>query len=204
MKMKIHPVLLLALMIPGLSLRAEDKPVPPNPQIDYPGFLKDAEAVGKLRETRRVTELQFLAMSAEPGTIIFDARNDGKYEQIHVKGAVHLDLTSATADDLAKVIPDKNTRILIYCNNNFKGEPVALTSKVKTTSLNIYTFNTLYGYGYRNVYELGPLLDVKTTAIPFEGTRLEFMKKSSNSGVVPLSAGDAVPLSIKTGVPQNP
>lgn len=185
MKMKTPPLLLLALMITGLSLRAEDKPVPPNPQIDYPGFLKDAEAVGKLRETRRVTEEQFLAMSAEAGTIVFDARNDGKYAQIHVKGAVHLDLTSATADDLAKVIPDKNTRILIYCNNNFKGEPVALTYKVRTTSLNIYTFNTLYGYGYKNVYELGPLIDIKKTILPFEGTLVQ----ASNAAGVPASPG---------------
>jgi len=25
-------------------------------------------------------------------------------------------------------------------------------------------------YGYTNIFELGPLLDVKTTAIPFDGT----------------------------------
>ncbi len=95
---------------------------------------------------------------------------------LHVKGAVHLDLTNATAADLAKVIPDKGTRILIYCNNNFLNEPVAMGGKAFTTSLNIYTFNTLYGYGYKNVYELGPLLDIKKTVIPFEGTRLDTPK----------------------------
>jgi hypothetical protein len=92
------------------------------------------------------------------------------------KGAVHLDLTNATAADLAKVIPDKSTRILIYCNNNFLNEPTALASKAPPTSLNIYTFNTLYGYGYKNVYELGPLLDIKTSIIPFEGTLVSGQK----------------------------
>jgi hypothetical protein len=28
---------------------------------------------------------------------------------------------------------------------------------------------TLHTYGYTNVYELGPLLDVKTSRLPFEG-----------------------------------
>ena len=33
-------------------------------------------------------------------------------------------------------------------------------------ALNIQTFVNLHAYGYTNVYELGPLLDVKTTRIP--------------------------------------
>ena len=172
--MKTRCLLILILLQTGLSLKAADPA--PNPLIDYDGFLANAAEVGKLRETRRVSEQDFLKMSAETGTIIFDARNDGKYTQIHIKGAVHLDLTSATAADLAKVIPDKTTRILIYCNNNFKNEPVALTSKAPTTSLNIYTFNTLYGYGYKNVYELGPLIDIKKTILPFEGSLIDRAK----------------------------
>ena len=38
-----------------------------------------------------------------------------------------------------------------------------------TASLNIHTFNTLYNYCYQNVYELGPLVDVKKTKLPLEG-----------------------------------
>jgi hypothetical protein len=34
-----------------------------------------------------------------------------------------------------------------------------------TASLNLSTYISLYTYGYRNVYELGPLLDVKTTKL---------------------------------------
>jgi hypothetical protein len=75
-----------------------------------------------------------------------------------------------TAEELAKVIPDKSTRILIYCNNNFTNEPTALPAKAVTASLNLYTFNTLYSYGCTNVYELGPLIDVKKSTIPFEGS----------------------------------
>jgi hypothetical protein len=34
-----------------------------------------------------------------------------------------------------------------------------------SASLNLSTYVSLYTYGYRNVYELGPLLDVKTTKL---------------------------------------
>ena len=47
---------------------------------------------------------------------------------------------------------------------------MAFPTKVPAASLNIHTFNTLYNYGYRNVYELGPLVDVKKTKLPLEGS----------------------------------
>ena len=62
----------------------------PNPLIDYDHFLVHAADVGRLRDQRRVTEEKFIEMSAEPGTIIFDARSDDKYAKLHIKGAKHL------------------------------------------------------------------------------------------------------------------
>ena len=104
------------------------------------------------------------------GTIIYDARSDDKYARLHIKGARHLSFTEITADNLAKVFPTKSTRILIYCNNNFMNSPKNFAAKAATASLNIHTFNTLFNYGYTNVYELGPLLDIRRARIPFEGT----------------------------------
>jgi len=144
----------------------------PNRLIDYQTFLAKAGEVGRLRMERRVTEEQFIKMAAEPATVVFDARSDDKYRRLHIKGAKHLDFTEITADNLAKVIPSKSTRVLIYCNNNFLNEPVAFASKAPAASLNIHTFNTLVNYGYSNVYELGPLVDIRKTRIEFEGTQL--------------------------------
>jgi hypothetical protein len=167
----------LPLLLPVLFVtiaHAADQPakapVPRNPLIDYSGFLADAAEVGKLRVQHRVTEEDFLRMSKEPDTLILDARSTDKYEMLHIVGAVHLSLTDVTAAELEKVIPNKGTRILIYCNNNFLKEPTAFASKVAQASLNIYTFNTLYSYGYRNVYELAPLTDIHQSKLPFEGT----------------------------------
>jgi phage shock protein E len=167
MKTIAAAVVLLAasLVSPG----AEEAPIP-NRMIDYAGFLQNAETVGKLRDKRRVTEEEFIRMAKEPGTIVFDARSDSKFAMFHIKGAKHLSLPDVTAEELAKVIPDKSSRILIYCNNNFVNEPTALPAKAITASLNLYTFNTLYSYGYTNVYELGPLIDVKKSALTFEGS----------------------------------
>jgi hypothetical protein len=39
--------------------------------------------------------------------------------------------------------------------------------KLPAAALNLATYTTLYTYGYRNIYELGPNLDVNTTRIPF-------------------------------------
>ena len=61
----------------------------------------------------------------------------------------------------------------IYCNNNFEGNPVAFASKAPSASLNISTYTSLRSYGYTNIFELGPLLNVRTTAIPFAGTELK-------------------------------
>ena len=165
----IVAVAAVVLIAGSISLRAEEEPIP-NKMIDYRGFLQNAETVGKLRAQRRITEAEFIRMAHEPGTIVFDARSDSKFAMFHIKGAKHLSLPDVTAEELAKVIPDKTTRILIYCNNNFINEPTALPAKAITASLNLYTFNTLYSYGYTNVYELGPLIDVKKSALTFEGS----------------------------------
>jgi phage shock protein E len=144
-----------------------------NQLVDYNTFLAHAADIGKLRTERRVSEEKFMEMSAEPGTVVLDARSDDKYNRLHIKGARHLSFTDITATELARLFPDKSTRILIYCNNNFLNAPNNFPAKVASASLNIHTFNTLYSYGYTNVYELGPLIDIKKAKLPFEGTQVE-------------------------------
>ncbi|PQO35702.1 sulfurtransferase [Blastopirellula marina] len=147
-----------------------------NPQIDYQGFLKQVQEVAKVREKRRVSEEEFIRMMNDPKTIVLDARSKRMYDLLHVKGAVHISLPDMTAEDLAELIPQKDTRVVIYCNNNFKNEPQAFAPKAPVASLNLNTYNTLYSYGYRNIYELKPLLDRRETKIPFAGTSAENSK----------------------------
>ena len=141
-----------------------------NPRIDYRGFAAGVAEVAALRESRRVGEDEFLALAAKPDTVILDARSRNKYDLLHVRGARHLSFPDITANELAKVIPTKDTRVLIYCNNNFEHEEQAFARKVAPAALNVHTFNVLHAYGYTNVHELKPLLDVRTTKIPLAGT----------------------------------
>jgi hypothetical protein len=167
-----NSVLACASILSALAAYADTNAIP-NRLIDYDTFLSNAAVVGRLRNERRVTEQQFISMAAEPGTVVFDARSDDKYARLHIQGAKHLNFSEITADTLAKVLPSKSTRILIYCNNNFLNAPNTFASKVATASLNIHTFNTLHSYGYTNVYELGPLIDIRKATLKFEGTQLD-------------------------------
>jgi len=111
----------------------------------------------------------------EPGTIILDTRSKAAYEARHIKGAVHLNFSEFTEEKLKKVIPSKDTKVLIYCNNNFIGDPMWMARKAAPLALNIPTFINLYGYGYKNIFELGNLLVVGGSAdqkvgLEFEGS----------------------------------
>jgi rhodanese-like protein len=173
----------LAVSCVGLPAQAQDKPVavianPPiedkqkalivNPAIDMNGFLQISEEAAKHREARRLTEEEFILMSQEPGTIILDARSGEMYKLLHVKGAINLSFPDIAFESLKDTIPDKDTRILIYCNNNFRGAAIPFASKAAPVSLNISTYISLYTYGYRNIYELGPLIDIAKSKLEFE------------------------------------
>jgi phage shock protein E len=142
----------------------------PNQLIDYPAFQDNVTKVGVLREQRRITEGDFIRMAADPQTVVLDARSSEKFALLHVKGAKNLSFPDMTAEDLARIIPSRTSRILIYCNNNFLNAPKAFPSKNLSAALNIHTFNVLFAYGYTNVYELGPLIDIHESRLAFEGT----------------------------------
>jgi phage shock protein E len=141
----------------------------PNPLINYPAFLKDAQEVEAIRAARRLPETQFRQIMSEPGVVLLDARSAPMFKLRHLKGAVNLSLPDFTASSLSRIIPRKDTKVLIYCNNNFLGSRISFPSKNAGASLNISTYVTLHTYGYTNVYELGPLIEVNASTLPFEG-----------------------------------
>jgi hypothetical protein len=138
-----------------------------NPSIDMEGYLRVSLDAAKHRATRRVNETEFLRMRGEPSTIVLDARSREKFNELHVKGALSLSFPDITVESLARVIPDKNTRILIYCNNNFANAEGPFPTKLPSASLNLSTYIALYNYGYRNVYELAPLIELSKSKLPF-------------------------------------
>lgn len=181
--------------------------------VDYEFFKKIVNEVEPYRADRLIKFRTFTQYAKEPNTIILDTRSKAMYDKLHLKGAINLPFSDFTQANLAKVIPSRTTRILIYCNNNFEqGEPIFTkyfatksispvelnkmqdTSKFKikpvgshervidelnapknyfpntTLALNIPTFINLYGYGYKNVYELEELIYTSSPLLELEGT----------------------------------
>lgn len=162
---------------------------------DYENLVKEVK-------THRASHLlpldQFLKKAKEPNTIILDTRSREMYDLKHVKGAIHLNFSDFTQENLDRIAVrygGANVQIMIYCNNNFEDRrmaslqdlafitksarpriPAGQTTKIKpviqvvTLALNIPTYINLYGYGYQNVYELSELVDVNDPRIQFEGT----------------------------------
>jgi hypothetical protein len=160
-----------------------------SPFISFEDYDKLVDEVKIHRMARLVDLDEFISMAKESGVIVLDTRSDSMYNSKHIKGAIHLNFSDFTQSRLAEVIPSSSTKILIYCNNNFKddelnfptkeskpierikggGEDIADEKRI-TLALNIPTYINLYGYGYRNVYELSELVSVSNPAVEFEGT----------------------------------
>ena len=156
----IRFVVFALLAVAGTAVA--EKP-PTNPQIDYPGFERLTHDVKPTRAKRLVSLAEF---KAKAGTaVILDARSANAFAQGHIDGAINLPLTDFTADALAAALPDAKRPSLIYCNNNFSNNKAPVALKSAPVSLNIQTFINLAAYGYRNVYELGQVVDFDDPAV---------------------------------------
>ncbi len=145
---------------------AQDKTSPEaNAQIDYQGFQGLTEQVENYRAGRLITLSEFQRMSRQRDTIILDARSADAFAEGHIEGAINLPFTDFTDQSLRAALHDPNVRILIYCNNNFSNNARPVVLKRVELALNIQTFINLYGYGYRNVYELGDVVDFNDPAV---------------------------------------
>jgi hypothetical protein len=139
-------------------------------KIDYPGFVDLTQVAGEFRKQRLVNIDLFLKMAQDPQTMILDTRSASAYKRKHLKNAIHLNFSDFSVEKLQKTIPTIQTRILIYCNNNIEGDTANFPTKSMPLALNIPTFINLYGYGYKNIYELSSLLTADDPKLIFEGT----------------------------------
>jgi Rhodanese-like domain len=184
-------------------------------KVDFDAYLNLAKEVQTYRQSHLVSLDSFLQLSKGIDVIILDTRSKEMFEAKHIKGAINLNFSDFTQANLAAIIPDFNTKILIYCNNNFSNDRVHFATKgvirvestvftdislktvdtkkaeaeakaekqlakkqaekqaketTLTLALNIPTFINLYGYGYKNVFELSELVSVFSRKVQFEGT----------------------------------
>ncbi len=169
--MKYSSLNLFCVGLIASGLACADSP-PVELFFDYDGFDQAVHDTRTIRATRRIGVERFIEMASDPDTVILDTRSADNYALLHVAGAVHLNFSDITNESLAAILPSKDTRILIYCNNNFINAPKPFPRKIAVAALNLPTFVTLVSYGYRNVYELKSVLDPNTTALDFDGRLL--------------------------------
>ena len=158
--------------------------------VDYDSYEKIVLEVKEHRAERLISTDEFVEMSKMDDVVILDTRSKAMYTAKHIKGAIHLNFSDFTQDNLEDLLPSRDVKILIYCNNNFADDPKFFASKIYvgpetlkstgvsspmsavTMALNIPTYINLYGYGYKNVYELSELISVFDKRIKLEGTAL--------------------------------
>jgi len=77
--------------------------------------------------------------------VLVDVRTAEEYEKDHINGAISIPYTEIY--DLAeKTIPDKNTKVIVYCSNGGRSIIAARRFAV---------------LGYKNIYDLGGFQDFK-------------------------------------------
>ncbi len=170
---------------------ATKQPLIPSVLVNFEDYSELMAEVESYREAHLVSLNRFNEYSKQENTIILDFRSKAQYDAKHVAGAINLDFTEFTQDRLNTLIPDKNTRILIYCNNNFVTdfEDLSMDSNLqskalsypkpslkkyqRTLALNIPAYINLYGYGFKNLYELGELVLVTDERVAFEGMAVQ-------------------------------
>ncbi len=182
-------IIILAIILQTLTVNSQ---IPS--KVDFEAYLELSNEVYTYRKDRLVNLKTFLEYAKDKKTIILDTRSKQMYDQKHIKGAINLNFSDFTQDSLNALFPDSNTRILIYCNNNIDNDNVSFISKVVipkkqldemakkfpskkkpiSLALNIPTFINLYGYGFKNVYELAELVNIFGGGLTFEGTLARF------------------------------
>ena len=81
-----------------------------------------------------------------PDAIILDVRRNDEYKSGHIPGARLLTMETISAESAAKVLPNKNLLILIYCRSGRRSKIAA---------------QKLLDLGYTNLIEFGGILDYK-------------------------------------------
>ncbi len=160
--------IMLAMLTPTAS--ASDK----NPQIDYEGFVHLSTELVDYRSSRLVSLDRFKQLAETDQAIILDTRSAAAFRQGHIRGAINLPLSDFTDAKLGKILGDKDRPILIYCNNNFRDDIAPVVKKSAPLALNIPTFINLYGYGYRNIFELDEI-------VAMDDPQVDWVRSSGNS-----------------------
>ena len=88
-----------------------------------PGFLKLVnDAKSRIKEID-IEGYKKMVSGAEPHVLV-DTREESEFAAGHVKGALHLS-KGIIERDIETKVPDKNTKLVLYCGGGFRSALVA-------------------------------------------------------------------------------
>lgn len=105
----------------------------------YSSALKDKERIATFDEVAKWLK--------EGSAVLLDLRSEREFKRSHIKNAVNLPATELTDEALSHVLPTKNTRAVIYCENTLRGE-------IRQIPLTRLAYPTIKQLGYDNVFVL--------------------------------------------------
>ncbi|GAB5489612.1 MAG: rhodanese-like domain-containing protein [Parasphingorhabdus sp.] len=168
-------VLSLIQAASALAIDAPETPrvLQPNEQVDYAAFASLTAKLQEFRAKRLISMDQFSDLATQDNAIILDTRSAAAFQAGHINGAINLPFSDFTEEKLTQVLGDKNRPILIYCNNNFRDNAFPVARKSAPLALNIPTFINLYGYGFKNIYELNDVVAMSDPRLEWVGLSLD-------------------------------
>ncbi|MET3131878.1 rhodanese-related sulfurtransferase [Oxalobacteraceae bacterium GrIS 1.11] len=97
-----------------------------------------------LRDEKKIASFESVAAALrDGGVILLDVRSPREFQRSHVVGAISLPTTELTDEALRKIMPSKQSRIVIYCANNFRPS--------RMVSLTTMAYPAIKRLGYNNV-----------------------------------------------------
>ena len=137
----LNPLLLAAALI--ATARAESPPVVS--EIKAQDFYRQAST----SPPKEISAKQLADWLAKDAVILIDLRAKESFEYAHIRGAINVPIELLTAEHLKTLVPNRDSRIVVYCTNNFMP-----TRMVALTTLGYPAIEQL---GYSNVNRLEDL-----------------------------------------------
>jgi len=150
--------LLAAGLFVGLAIFPASAQTPETPETQDTKAAKFTRDLGPALDHRtgRIISLDtFSQMYSEANTVVLDTRTAVDFASGHIYGAVNVPLSEMSLLRLADAIEDRQTRILIYGDENIGEISGRSDYDISTLPVNLLTYISLHNYGYYEVYELG-------------------------------------------------
>ena len=147
MKTNYLTSLLIAVLLTATAL-AENRTVVN--EINPQDFYRQAST----SPPKEISAKQLADWLANKSVVLIDLRAKESFDHAHIRGAINLPIEALTSERLKTLVPNSDSRIVVYCTNNFMP-----TRMIALTTLGYPAIEQL---GYSNVHRLEDMWSSKS------------------------------------------